>query len=104
MASVRTVGRPRLAEIETSGFATATKAESVRIALSEGLESPGEIHDFVKAKFGHDIPNKMISSYKAQEKARQAKREAAPAPKAKRGRKPKAAAPIVSIMEIGPPV
>ena len=68
-----------------------SKAEAVRIALSEGLESPGDIHEFVLKKFGHDIPNQMISSYKAQEKARQAKK-AATAPKAepaKRGRKPK---------------
>jgi hypothetical protein len=73
---------------------TVSKAEAVRIALSEGLESPGDIHDFIKARFGHDIPNQTISSYKAQEKARQAKKAEAVAPvaePAKRGRKPKAA-------------
>jgi hypothetical protein len=77
---------------------TVSKAEAVRIALSEGLESPGDIHDFIKARFGHDIPNQTISSYKAQEKARQAKKAEAVAPvaePAKRGRKPKAATPLV---------
>jgi hypothetical protein len=71
-----------------------SKAEAVRAAISAGRESPGDIHDFILTKFGHDIPNQMVSSYKAQEKARQAKKEAA-APKAepaKRGPKPKAAA------------
>jgi hypothetical protein len=56
-------------------------------------------------KFGHDIPNQMVSSYKAQEKARQAKKEAA-APKAepaKRGLKPKAATPVVDGY-VAPPV
>jgi hypothetical protein len=84
MVRASTVSRPRLAKLETAGFATATKAEAVRIALSEGLESPGDIHDFIKAKFGHDIPKPTISSYKAQEKARQAKRG-----NAQTGRKPR---------------
>jgi hypothetical protein len=74
MVRASTASRPRLAKLETTGFTTATKAEAVRIALSEGLESPGDIHDFIKAKFGHDIPKPTISSYKAQERARQAKR------------------------------
>jgi hypothetical protein len=70
-----------------------SKAEAIRAALSAGKQSPGEIHDFVLSKFGHDIPKQMVSSYKAQEKARQAKKSDV-SPKAKPGRKPKAAAPV----------
>jgi hypothetical protein len=84
---------------------TISKAEAVRVAIFAGKESPGDIHDFVLKKFGHDIPNQMVSSYKAQEKARQAKKEAA-APKAepaKRGLKPKAATPVVDGY-VAPPV
>jgi hypothetical protein len=60
---------------------------------------PGDIHDFVLTRFGHDIPNPMISSYKAQEKARQAKKAAAE-PRAKPGRKPK---PLVEGYVAPPP-
>jgi hypothetical protein len=78
---------------------TISKAEAVRAALSAGKESPGDIHDFILKKFGHDIPNQMISSYKAQEKARQEKKKAtatSQAEPAKRGRKPKATAPVAN--------
>jgi hypothetical protein len=51
--------------VETGGFASASKTEAVRIALSEGLESFEEIHAFVKAKFGHDMSKPLISSYKS---------------------------------------
>src|SRR5258708_5483434 len=93
MARVRTAKYPKPAEIEpefesqelpddepvfpleTGGFASATKAEAVRIALSEGLESPGDIQEFIQAKFGHDIPKPTISSYKSQQNARVAKKK-----------------------------
>jgi hypothetical protein len=51
--------------LETKGFATASKTEAVRVALSEGLDSIDDIHQFVKAKFGHDMPKSLISSYKS---------------------------------------
>ena len=35
--------------IESGGFASANKSEAVRIALSEGLETLDDIHDFVRA-------------------------------------------------------
>jgi hypothetical protein len=38
--------------------------------MSAGKDSPGDIHEFVLKKFGHDIPNQRISSYKAQQKTR----------------------------------
>jgi hypothetical protein len=82
-----------------------SKADAVRAALSAGKELPGDIHDFVLSKFGHDIPKQTISSYKAQEKARQEKKAAA-APKAepaKRGPKPKAAAPAAVEGYVAPP-
>jgi hypothetical protein len=77
--------------IETTLTSIISKAEAVRAALSAGKESPGDIQEFVLTKFGHDIPKQMISSYKAQEKAKQEKKAAAPkAEPAKRGPKPKA--------------
>jgi hypothetical protein len=78
-----------VAMMEPTPEPTISKAEAVRVAISAGKESPGDIHDFVLTKFGHDIPNQMVSSYKAQEKARQAKKEAAKPTSAKRGPKPK---------------
>ncbi|MHC5537654.1 hypothetical protein ACYOEI_05420 [Singulisphaera rosea] len=111
------MGRPRLAKhpkpvepedespeepagFETHGKAT-SKADAVRAALAEGIELPGDIAEFVLKKFGHDISKPMVSSYKAQEKMRQAKRaEAAPAPRREPARKPapptKATAPAAS--------
>jgi hypothetical protein len=76
--------------LESAFTPTISKAEAVRVALAEGLESPGDIHDFIKAKFGHEIPNQMVSSYKSQQKARDAKKQAEVTPQAKPGRKPKA--------------
>src|SRR4051794_29001834 len=74
MASVRTAKYPKL--VETEGFATASKTEAVRIALSEGLESIDDIRDFVRAKFGHDMPKSLVSSYKSRLTARGASKPA----------------------------
>jgi hypothetical protein len=63
-----------------------SKADAVRAALKEGLDAPGDIAEFIKAKYGIELPKQMISSYKAQQKARDAKKEA---PKPKPGRKPR---------------
>jgi hypothetical protein len=51
--------------IESGGFASTNKSEAVGTALSEGLETLDDIHDFVKAKFGHDMPKSLISSYRS---------------------------------------
>jgi hypothetical protein len=66
--------------LETGGFASANKSEAVRTALAEGLEELDDIHDFVKAKFGHDMPKTLISSYKS--RLGGAKKAAQVAPKA----------------------
>lgn len=69
---------------------TVSKAEAVRQALAEGKDSLDDIGEFVKVKFGIDIPKTMLSSYKSQQKTRDAK-SAGTSPKGKPGRKPKAA-------------
>jgi hypothetical protein len=67
-----------------------SKADAVRQALAAGMESPGDGVGFIKSNYGIDMTSQMFSSYKAQEKARQAKK-ADGEPKGKPGRKPKAA-------------
>ncbi len=52
---------------------TVSKAEAVRRALAEGIDSPGEIARFAKTKYGLDIPVPQASSYKSQIKSRQNK-------------------------------
>jgi hypothetical protein len=54
------------------------------------MESPADGTGFIKSHYGIDMTNQMFSSYKAQQKARDSKKEAA-APKGKPGWKPKAA-------------
>jgi hypothetical protein len=96
------MGRPRLAkhpkpeELEPAttpesqqsaeGQAKITKASAVRAALADGLDAPDDIAEFAKSRYGIEISNQMVSSYKSQEKARQAKQ--ADEPKGKPGRKP----------------
>jgi hypothetical protein len=64
-----------------------SKADMVRAAVAEGMESPADGVAFIKAKYGIDLPKPMWSSYRAQQKARDGKS----APAEKRGRKPKVA-------------
>jgi hypothetical protein len=49
---------------------TISKAEAVRQALAEGLQSPGDISEFAKAKYGLAIPKMMASASKSQLKKR----------------------------------
>jgi hypothetical protein len=70
---------------------TVTKAEAVRQAIAAGMDAPGDISDFAKSHFGLDIPKPQASAYKAQLKARGKKAGGEATPKARRGRKPKAA-------------
>src|SRR4051794_17455047 len=88
MVRARTARHPKLAEIEpefesqelpdkepffpAEGFTRVSKTEAVRIALSDGLESIDDIQAFVRAKFGHDMPKSLISSYKSRLGARDA--------------------------------
>lgn len=65
---------------------TVTKTEAVRQALAEGLDSPGDIAAFAKAKYGLEIPKPQVSAYKAQAK----KKAADGSSNGKPGRKPKA--------------
>jgi hypothetical protein len=71
---------------------TMSKAEAVRLALADGIEAPGEISEFVMARYGLELSKQMASSYKAQEKARDAKKSGEAPAAATRGPKPKAAA------------
>jgi hypothetical protein len=69
-----------------------SKAAAVRDALAQGEDSPEGGIAFIKKVHGIDMTRQMFSSYKAQQKARDAK-QAAASPKAKPGRKPKVASP-----------
>jgi hypothetical protein len=79
---------PKSVEPESTPESTISKAEAVRQALAAGMESPPDGTGFVKATYGFEMTPQMWSSYKAQEKARQAKK-AAGKPKSQPGRKPK---------------
>jgi hypothetical protein len=49
-------------------------AEAVRQAMADGLDRPGDIADFVSKRFGLSLSKPLVSSYKSQEKARQARK------------------------------
>jgi hypothetical protein len=51
-----------------------TKAEAVRRAMAAGMNMPDDGVGFIKAQFGIDLPKQMWSSYRAQQKARDAKK------------------------------
>jgi hypothetical protein len=61
------------------GKPTISKAEAVREALAQGKDGPEEGTDYILSQYGIDMTRQMFSSYKAQEKARQAKKGDAPA-------------------------
>jgi hypothetical protein len=50
-----------------------SKAQAVRLALKEGVDTPAEISAFTKAKFGLDIPAKQASVYRYQITAKERK-------------------------------
>lgn len=64
----------------------ASKAEAVRQALAEGNDSPEDGVGFIQSRYGIEMTKQTFSSYKAGQKARDAKPGA---PKGKPGRKPK---------------
>jgi hypothetical protein len=65
-----------------------SKADMVRAALADGMETPTDGLGFIKAKYGVDFPRPMWSSYKAQLRAQEQKKALKGG---KPGRKPKAA-------------
>jgi hypothetical protein len=77
---------PKPGETEAARDPTLTisKAEAVRQALAAGMDSPTDGTGFLKSTYGIEMTSQMWSSYKAQQKARDAKQ--ADKPKAKRGR------------------
>lgn len=66
---------PEEEETPSNGQPAIKKADAVRAALAEGLDSPGDIVDFIKKRFNIDMPKQMASSYKAQQRARDVKAE-----------------------------
>jgi hypothetical protein len=65
------------------------KADAIRAALAAGLDSPGDIEGFLKSHYGIEMPRQMISSYKAQQKARDQKKAGGEEP----ARKPRSSSP-----------
>ncbi len=80
---------PGSAEVPKAGGKAISKAEAVRDALAHGEDSPEEGTRYIKNTHGIDITRQMFSSYKAQQKARDAKKQgdAEPAPAAPTSRK-----------------
>lgn len=71
------------------------KAAAVRAALAEGVDTPDEGIAFLKARYGIEMGKPMWSSYRSQEKARQAKKSGG-GTSARRGRTPRAEAAAVT--------
>lgn len=96
------MGRPRLAKHpeaiaapepaaptakEEAPASSVSKAEAVRQAMGEGLDSLDEIEGFLKSRFGIEMPRAQLSAYKAQTKKKAAGGDESTKPK--RGRKPR---------------
>ena len=61
-----------------------SKAQAVRNAMAEGLESLDDIEGFLKSRHGIEMPRQQLSAYKSQAKAREsAGNETAPKAAAK---------------------
>lgn len=79
---------------------TVSKADAVRAALAEGIDSPDDGVAFLKKRFGIEIDKPTWSSYKSAEKTRQAK--AAGGEKPKLGRPPLHQPSVESPMSTSP--
>jgi hypothetical protein len=93
MARARTAKHPEpvlAPETDTVGNPSpaVSKADMVRAALADGMETPTDGLGFIKSKYGVDFPRPMWSSYKAQLRAQEQKKALK---RGKPGRKPKAA-------------
>jgi hypothetical protein len=75
--------------LEPAPVATMSKADACRAALAAGIEDAEKAQEFTRSKFGVEIKATDFALYKSKAK------QAAPATKAKPGRKPKAAAPLL---------
>jgi len=89
MARARTAKHPE-SEGDTVGNRSpvVSKADMVRAALAEAMETPNDGLGFIKSKFGVDFPRPMWSSYKAQIRAQEQKKALK---RSKPGRKSKGA-------------
>jgi hypothetical protein len=84
-------------EREKAGrVAPASKTEAVQWALDDGVSSPTQIAEHVKAKYGMDITAAHVSTIKGNLKRGKGKGGKGK-PGRKPGRKPKAAAPAVAL-------
>lgn len=95
MARTRTVKHPKAAKQAEPPAKSVSKADAVRAALADGIESPEDGVAFLKAQYGIEMSKQMWSTYKAQLKAR-AKKQSGAQP-AKRG--PKPASPAGDIID-----
>ena len=72
-----------------------SKAEAIRRALAQGIESPEKATDFIKTQFGLEISRQHFSAAKSQIKSKaEAEMSGTKVEPAKRGRKPKGAGPL----------
>jgi hypothetical protein len=69
------------------GHGVVSKAEAIRRALAEGLESPEEGTDFIRKTFGSEVSRQHFSATKSQIKSKEGSKQF----KGKPGRKPKEA-------------
>ena len=82
------MGRKRAAEtpseqpiVDAAPKEAVSKADAVRAALAEGIDSPDEGVAFIQERFGIEMGKPMWSSYKSQEKTRQAKADGGDRPR-----------------------
>ncbi|HEX4611053.1 MAG TPA: hypothetical protein VH092_22875 [Urbifossiella sp.] len=87
MARKRTDAEPA-DETDSATATKVSKADAVRAALADGVDTPDEGVAYILKKFGIEMGKPMWSSYRSQEKARLAKKAAGGAP-GRRGRTPR---------------
>lgn len=75
MAKARLAAHPKAAPEPANDNqpSKVNKADIVRQALAQGLDDLDDIADFIKKQHGIDIPRAQLSSYKAQQRARDRK-------------------------------
>ncbi len=72
------------------GGEAVSKSAAAREAIAQGIDSPEDAVAFIKQRFGIEMSKPHFSAVKSQLKKREAS-DGGAAPKARRGRKPKAA-------------
>jgi hypothetical protein len=83
MARARTARHPEpeTPEETPAEGAAISKAEAVRQALAEGIDNPTDGLNFLRDRFGIEMKSTMWSSYAAQARARQRKKEGGESPR-----------------------